>query len=817
MKPDVSRRDFLAAGLILPAVGVCGSEDRTLPAPGGHTKPEPVELTHRTSGTTGLKPSEDSIQFRIEPGQQVTISIPPSEPLADLAAERLAAYLKAVTGRSPRVASEPSQAEFVLQLAPLRDFRPDGYRIQTDRPGGRAVVLVTAPSGAGLKYGVHRLIRELEQDGKSVRVPALQVSANPWIKTRELFVAEIEWHPTPGETQILASLRKTFDWANWDDAMLEGHVDLMDAFGFNSLMTGDWEVFRQLSGAFISPEENTRKAQVLWRRARHNGMGTASTLRGQHGLHSEGDPTNDPEDPKGMANIREYWEYVLEKHGKLVDRWVIFWADPGGGPDIKTPQKAMNEFFRLLRAKGLSSDASFCLWALRWGSWGGVQDWKAVVNGGILDPQIGISMMRRYQDDQAHAIAAQYRKVGIWGWYTTDFEVCHSLHVHTHLMENELRKGRILRDQAGQLLDWYSLEDNNHLLNLPSLYVGAQLLWDPDTSADQALAEFCDCVWGGEAGRAVLAALQAIADIRCGGGGIVSSTTGDLWPNDFMCRLGRGTDDPDRDLSACQQALEGLDKTRPDSGHVPQLPLPPAITPARLKGYVRSHLDFVLEFARIRKAYRDALLPALEHRDLEETQRRMALIPPLRDVVAPDMYGALPEKTYDNRLRVFIQSWSGRTFRDNLALHKPVTASSWFNGDPRFSPAHAVNGLLCDAEERGWAAGAPGPAWIKIDLGNAHPVHTVRIYNRGFEWNPRDLWDPKLSATPQSGEVLLSAVDRDDAYQLLGAFSGWKPTRDPSAFQEVRGHAPVQARFVKVLLDPPANGQPAGAGEIEVR
>ncbi len=55
MKHDVSRRDFLAAGLILPAVGARGSNDRTLPAPGGQAKQEPVKLTYRTLGKTGLK------------------------------------------------------------------------------------------------------------------------------------------------------------------------------------------------------------------------------------------------------------------------------------------------------------------------------------------------------------------------------------------------------------------------------------------------------------------------------------------------------------------------------------------------------------------------------------------------------------------------------------------------------------------------------------------------------------------------------------------------------------------------------------------
>jgi predicted aldo/keto reductase-like oxidoreductase len=55
MKPDLSRRDFLAAGLTLPAVGVRGTGNPILAAPDSQAKPEPVKLTYRTLGKTGLK------------------------------------------------------------------------------------------------------------------------------------------------------------------------------------------------------------------------------------------------------------------------------------------------------------------------------------------------------------------------------------------------------------------------------------------------------------------------------------------------------------------------------------------------------------------------------------------------------------------------------------------------------------------------------------------------------------------------------------------------------------------------------------------
>jgi hypothetical protein len=55
MSSDYSRRDFLTAGLVLPAAGLRSAGNRPLPPEGGPAKPETVKLTHRTLGKTGLK------------------------------------------------------------------------------------------------------------------------------------------------------------------------------------------------------------------------------------------------------------------------------------------------------------------------------------------------------------------------------------------------------------------------------------------------------------------------------------------------------------------------------------------------------------------------------------------------------------------------------------------------------------------------------------------------------------------------------------------------------------------------------------------
>lgn len=62
----------------------------------------------------------------------------------------------------------------------------------------------------------------------------------------------------------------------------------------------------------------------------------------------------------------------------------------------------------------------------------------------------------------------------------------------------------------------------------------------------------------------------------------------------------------------------------------------------------------------------------------------------------------------------------------NLALHKPVTASSIRLG----APEGLVNGFV---EYGGYAlhTRTESPAWVRVDLGSPHRISEVRLYSRG--------------------------------------------------------------------------------------
>jgi hypothetical protein len=798
---------------------------------------EVLHLNERAVASVPKPSSEDA--FLISAKRTAVIAVPQdNDPLIGVVAERLTEYVRQVTGLRPEVIAPsrlgsvpPSTSAIILSKGPIPYFRPDGYRIATGREQGRSVVNISASAAVGLKYGCYRLIREMRQQSRELHVSALSLGVNPWMKTREIFVADLDWRsPTESEKKTLPEMQKKFDWPNWEIPRLERYVDLMDEMGYNSLMLTDPHALFAFSGGFASSiEEITHKVEAMYLRARRNGMRTAFFMWGQEGTgsitHDYLVAHNNPEMARELADIKAHWETVIDRFGSVVDRWVLHWADPGGcntrGCTINTPQVMTNEFADLLRQRGFHSDVSFSLWALRWGNdprsrpWPGYEDWTSVVNSGVLSPDIGICMMRHYSYAQAKAITNQYRKAGVWGWYLNDIETNPGLHVHQYVLENEFRR---IDQSASALLDWYSLEDNNHCLNPPTVYMGAQVLWSTETPPLRAMEDFCRAVWGPVASPNVARALEAIGQVRCGTG--QHMLDGNLWPDDYMCWFGKGSSSPTHDVALCEKALSELELVKVDAEYVPQMPL--VVEPEELLGYVRSHLKYVLDFARIRLAYREALQPALDGR-FEETQQKMAALPELPDFI-PGVYGAGQETAYYQLLRKFSNTWRGRTFRDNLALGKKVTASSWFNADPRFAPEEAVSGILCEYEKEGWAAGAHGPAWLKIDLGAVETVRSVRIYNRGYK---RELWDNNLVATPGRADVFCAVEDpdpsrgtledREAGYQRIGGFENWVPTDDPGAYQEIRSRNSVPARFIKVVIYSAANSQPAGCGEVEVR
>ena len=111
----------------------------------------------------------------------------------------------------------------------------------------------------------------------------------------------------------------------------------------------------------------------------------------------------------------------------------------------------------------------------------------------------------------------------------------------------------------------------------------------------------------------------------------------------------------------------------------------------------------------------------------------------------------------------------------NLALGKPVTASSEYSGNP---PALAVDGDWFTY----WSSGNFPPAWIEVDLGSAQRVDEI------------DLGITQLPDCPTVHRVS-GRLRTSQPYELLREFSG--PTVDQQVLQYVASK-PQRSRFVRV-------------------
>ncbi len=151
-------------------------------------------------------------------------------------------------------------------------------------------------------------------------------------------------------------------------------------------------------------------------------------------------------------------------------------------------------------------------------------------------------------------------KTALWAWYYFDMETVPGLHYHGRIMDHDFAP---MAPDAARKLAWHNADLVHHRMNLPTIYVGAQKLWNPATPSVELLREFTSGVYG-EAGTAMAGALEALGDVRCGcrvWGEDMTPFFREVNPRDASCNAGAGTPDPRADLEELQTALKGLEQT----------------------------------------------------------------------------------------------------------------------------------------------------------------------------------------------------------------------------------------------------------------
>ena len=411
----------------------------------------------------------------------------------------------------------------------------------------------------------------------------------------------------------------------WSPDALSRYLDMLKAFGFNSIQIGDSTQAYVSTG--VSPEERRTRILHLLKAARERGM-TATWFLWSNTFY---DPNaRDPRfpmtrfyqcwhDPTEHAFLEDYYRYQSQ-YAPYVDHLVIHWADPGGGKEgcercnYRGALELHNAIQAIFRERNPQLRTTFSTWMLissGWNRWPGL-NLDTILHSGILAPDVGVAIglmncgadgrrmdwAGQLKREELTAIRAAGRTAGIWGWYTTDLEIAPSLHIHTDILQNYFCS---LMEPSGGWIDWHSVDDNCHGFNMPNLYVAGRLMQNPGENARDLIDEFLHLYFGDEIAPLMAEALRVIEKAR-GQSLRYAVQIGD--PSEELhdaaireTRALTGTSSWRKNvLAMAEEAGKRLEHAGIRAGHTPPFPTP--ITPADYLEEIKAHLHAIAQLMR---------------------------------------------------------------------------------------------------------------------------------------------------------------------------------------------------------------------------
>ena len=403
--------------------------------------------------------------------------------------------------------------------------------------------------------------------------------SNAFIRVREV----ISFCPNAAYwLQLSPELKKKYFMANWSEEHLRRHLEMLKAFGFNSIQVGANPIMALYGGA--DPKVWRRHLIAMCRMAHEMGMTVSQCIWGSAVSDQQNNQWDfscramDWHQPADRLRLEAWYR----DHAELapdVDRVITHWGDPGGSAnkqcDIGTAIEMHNAILKIFRAVNPKIRGAFSLWSFDWDepSWPGFVGVGSFAANPALDPNrdfalgpssglavgIGVVPYSVLKPADLDAITASGRRVGVWGWYITDDEIEPSMHVRTSLLQNYFRN---LPAKTHTALAWHSVDDNCAGLNMQNLYVAGHLMRDPTLDAQKLLDEFVRGLVGESNAAAVAAGLRAIEQTRtrsrCYDYCAEDSTTPDVTRKDLNPRLTLPKDWLDTSIATVNAAIEGL-------------------------------------------------------------------------------------------------------------------------------------------------------------------------------------------------------------------------------------------------------------------
>jgi len=384
---------------------------------------------------------------------------------------------------------------------------------------------------------------------------------------------------------------------NWSESKLRTYIDMLHAFGFNSVQLYDqWQSY-VCAGWGNDPRDWPEKVDALADYAHTKSMGTTLFIWGNAAFDHHNKTRhmhlcwNDPHERK---ILEQHWDHQ-SRHATHFDRIVTHWADPGGcnrnGCTIETAQHLHNQILKRFRAKNHAIESSFSLWMLHsreYGKWEGYEGPQSVLESGILPHDVMIAVHSSPDDgcssryggfeiNEVTEIAAAGRKVGVWAWYLADNEIAPSFIVRTKALHDYF--SNVPADMY-ELIERHSLDSTSHGLNMHNLYVAGKLMRDPYADAQAVLREFIAGALGRENVENVQEVFFTIEALRKGFMGV-----------------------PEGTVDAARRAHDLARGVLIPKGFSPAFPM--IISPEELAGELTAQTEAITEFLVFREASAD--------------------------------------------------------------------------------------------------------------------------------------------------------------------------------------------------------------------
>lgn len=405
----------------------------------------------------------------------------------------------------------PIAESFRLDTSKLDGAKADAYILNITEYNGTPVISIVGRNTQGVRSGVARLVALMKADGDRLTVPMTSEFRDPFFPIRRLMVAPTgriaqypEYNGLPVSFKTYADTR----WENWSDERIRQYAEQLWLYGFNSVEFAEIRGYRMTFNDEQVKNDITPKLRVFMKAAHDNGMQVSQFIWGQS-LFKEGDNLcwNSPEERSIME--KEYAR-LARTYGDLVDHIVVHVGDPGGcsrnGCDpYRTTQEIATFLFHEYRKVNPHITATLSSWA-NFGFWEGKQGVK-FLDESYSPKDVGVALHRWYDPENAAKVVESGRKLDIWGWYLSDFEMELDMDLFMQRLDKYYRS---LPNKASREVRAISTEVCFH--GWPSIinaYVTAQKMWNPTRSLDDIEREFCSGTFGDSNADAMVAVYKA--------------------------------------------------------------------------------------------------------------------------------------------------------------------------------------------------------------------------------------------------------------------------------------------------------------------